>query len=399
MQTEPLLIGVDGGATKISAWEIVHNKSNSTFSLGEVNSTKSYREISGYIPDFIPVDINIQLNECDSEINCTKEEVQQAAVYVKACSLAINEIVEKTGRTTVLIGIGMPGLKTENKRGISVVANGPRMIDYSDLLESYLKSLNINLAHPVNHLGSDADYCGIGENYSQDGLFRNCANAYYLGGGTGVADAMKIDGKMVTFNNSNDWIAKTWEMKSIEGLPLERVTSVSGIQKTYAELADKTIEELTAKGIYPLQISELAKNGDDAAIKTYQVVNKNLARLLYERIVTLNKGWQNLLEFVNLDKPKLNEQHKFREKVFDTIIIGQRLGELFDDETGTDIVKKPVLSQLNNLIKNSDILPDIVKSHYQNLNDIIKTSKLREAPAIGAGIDAFLNRKIISNNG
>ena len=58
MQKEPLLIGIDGGATKVSAWEIVYNKSNSTFSLGKVNSTKSYREISGYIPDFVPVDIN-----------------------------------------------------------------------------------------------------------------------------------------------------------------------------------------------------------------------------------------------------------------------------------------------------------------------------------------------------
>ena len=392
MQTEPLLIGIDGGATKVSAWEIIYNRSNSIFSLGKINSTKSYREINGYISDFVPVDINIQLNERNSKINCTNEELQQAAVYVEACSLAIHEIVKKTGRTTVLIGIGMPGLKTEDKRGIAVVANGPRMIDYSDLLEGHLKSLNINLAYPVNHLGSDADYCGIGENYSKDGLFRDYSDAYYLGGGTGVADAMKLDGEIVTFDNSKSWIAKTWEMKNFEGLSLERITSVSGIQKTYAELAGKSIEELNTKGIYPLQISELAKNGDAAAIKTYQVVNQNLARLLYERIVTLYKGWQNLFEFVNPNKPKLNQQHTYLGKVFDTIVIGQRLGELFDYETGKEIVKKPVLSQLNSLIKNSDILPETIKLHYQDLNVIIKTSKLREAPALGAGIDAFLTK-------
>ena len=392
MQTEPLLIGIDGGATKVSAWEIVYNKSNSTFSLGKVNSTKSYRELNGYIPDFIPVDINTQLNERNSKIICNKEEQQQAAVYVEACSLAIHEIVKKTGRTTVMIGIGMPGLKTEDRRGIAVVANGPRMIDYSDLLEGKLKSLNINLAYPVNHLGSDADYCGIGENYSKDGLFRDCSDAYYLGGGTGVADAMKLDGKIVTFDNSKDWIAKTWEMKSIEGLSLERVTSVSGIQKTYAELAGKSIEELNSKDIYPLQISDLAGNGEEAAIKTYQVVNQNLARLLYERIVTLNRGWQKLFEFVNPNKPELSQQHTYLGKVFDTIIIGQRLGELFDYETGADIVKKPVLNQLNDLIQNSDILPNRVKKHYKDLNGIIKTSKLREAPALGAGIDAFLTK-------
>ena len=173
---------------------------------------------------------------------------------------------------------------------------------------------------------------------------------------------------------------------------MERVTSVSGIQKTYAELAGKSTEELTSKGIYPLQISELAKNGEEAAIKTFQVVNQNLARLLYERIVTLNKGWQNLFEFVNPNKPKLNQHHTYWGKVFDTIIIGQILGELFDYETGADVVKKPVLSQLNDLIQSSDILPETVKLHYQDLNVIIKTSKLREAPALGAGIDAFLTR-------
>ncbi|OQY04475.1 MAG: hypothetical protein B6I20_02980 [Bacteroidetes bacterium 4572_117] len=392
MQKESLLIGVDGGATKVSAWEIVYNESNSTFLLGDASSTKSYREIKGYIPDFKPVDLNIQLGERDLKKN-TPEELQQEAVYVEACALAINNIVKKTGGTNVLIGIGMPGLKTEDKRGIAVVANGPRMINYSDLLEKRLNSLDIKLAFPVNHLGSDADYCGIGENYSEDGLFRISSNAYYLGGGTGVADAMKLDGEIVTFDNAKAWMAKTWEMKSLEGLSLERITAVGGIQKTYAEIAGKSTENLNTEGIYPLQISGLAKRGEEAAKKTYQIVNRDLASLLYERIVTLNKGWQNLFEFVNPNKPKPNKQHAYLGKVFDTIIIGQRLGELFDSEDGADIVKKPVLSKLNDLIQNSDILADDVKLHYQDLNKIVKTSKLREAPALGAGIDAFLTNK------
>ncbi len=390
MQKEPLLIGVDGGATKVSAWEIVYDKSNSTFSLGNVNSTKSYREINGYIPDFIPVDINIQLNERNSKINITQEELQQASVYVEACSSVINDIVNKTGRAAVLIGIGMPGLKTEDKRGIAVVANGPRMINYSNMLEERLKSLNINLASPVNHLGSDADYCGIGENYSVDGLFWNCSNAYYLGGGTGVADAMKLNGELVTFDNSKDWIAKTWEMKSLDGISLERVTSVSGIQKTYAEIAGTSVEDLNSKKTYPIQISDLAKKEDEAAVQTFNVVNRNLSLLMYERIVTLFKGWQGLFEFANPNKPMLNKQHPFLGKVFDAIIIGQRLGDLFDYETGIEIVKEPVLKQLNDLIQNSDVLPEIAKVHYQDLNKIVKTSKLREAPALGAGVDAFL---------
>lgn len=390
MEKQPLLLGIDGGATKVSVWEIVHDKQNSIFSLGETSATKSYREIDGYIPNYKPVDIATQLSERDAEINLTADEKQQAAVYVEACALAIQELAQKCGATQVLLGIGMPGLKTTNKRGIAVVANGPRMVDYSDKLESRLKELNINLVAPIDHLGSDADYCGIGENYSDKGIFRTSTNAYYLGGGTGVADAMKLDGELVTFDNAREWMAKTWEMKSSEGLPLERVTSVSGIQLTYAEIANKLLDDLNEDGIFPLQISALAAKGDEAAVKTFEVVNSHLAKLLYERILTLNSGWHNLFEFGNPNRPKLNCEHEYAGKVFDAIVIGQRLGDLFEDENGKEIVKAPIIKLLNDSIQNSEILPDNVKLHYQNLDEIIKVSKLREAPALGAGIDAFL---------
>jgi len=266
------------------------------------------------------------------------------------------------------------------------------MIDYSNKLEKKLEALNIKLKSPISHLGSDADYCGIGENYSEDGAFRNYQNAYFLGGGTGVADAMKLDGQLVTFDAAREWMAKTWEMKSDEGLPLERVTSVSGIQLTYAGFSSQTVEELNAKEMYPLQIAKLAKEGDTAAIKTFDVVNKNLAKLLYERIVTLNKGWQNLFEFVNPNRAKLNVSHSYQGKVFDSIVIGQRLGDLFEDGNGKEIVKAPVLERLNHFIQNSEILPENVKLHYKNLDEIIQVSKLREAPALGAGVDAFLSK-------
>lgn len=393
MEKQPLLIGIDGGATKVSAWEIILNKLNSTFSLGEINSTKSYREIEGYIPDFKPVDINIQLKEREAA-KPTANEKQQEGVYVEACALAIQELAQKVGTSEVLLGIGMPGLKTANKRGIAVVANGPRMVDYSDRLEQRLTELKIKLISSVDHLGSDANYCGIGENYSDAGIFRTCKNAYYLGGGTGVADAMKLDGKLLTFDNAREWMAKTWEMKTEDGLPLERVTSVSGIQRTYAEFANKTIEELTAAAIYPLQISELAAKGNAAAIKTFEVVNSNLAKLLFERIVTLNCGWQNYFEFGNPNRTPLINEHQYLGKVFDVIVIGQRLGDLFDDKTGKEVVKKPIMQQLHNLIQDSKILSAQVKLHYKHLDEIIEISKLREAPALGAGIDAFLSKNL-----
>ena len=45
------------------------------------------------------------------------------------------------------------------------------------------------------------------------------------------------------------------------------------------------------------------------------------------------------------------------------------------------------------MVQNSELLSEPVKDSYYNLDDIIKTSKLREAPALGAGIDAFFSMK------
>lgn len=392
MNQSTLLIGIDGGASKVSAWEIVHNEAHGTFSLGKNNATKSYREIEGFVPDFTPADLNTQLRERDIVEHVPAGEKQQAAVYVEACALAILELVQKTACRNVLIGIGMPGLKTASQRGIAVVANGPRMFDYAERLEERLEALDIHLQAPVQRLGSDADYCGVGENYSEQGRFRPVQNAYYLGGGTGVADALKIDGRLLPFDQVKDWIAKTWEMKSAEGISLERITSVSGIQNTYAGFANRSVEALNDAGIYPLQIAALAKQDQQAAVKTFSVVNKNLAMLIYERIVTLFAGSKALFDFVNPQKPKLNTEHVHRGKMFDAIIIGQRLGDLFEDQNGSEIVKQPVLKMLDELIQSSADLSPEAKKHYADLPAVIQSSLLREAPALGAGIDAFLSK-------
>lgn len=389
MAKQPLLIGIDGGATKVSAWEIIHNKEHSTFSLGTRNVTRSYREEDGYVSNFKPLDVNVQLNESQAPISLTKEEKQQANVYVEACVQAIKHLSDLCGNSNVLVGIGMPGLKTADKRGISVVVNGPRMLNYADQLEQRLKEFKINLVAPVDHLGSDSDYCGIGENFAEDGRFRNCQNAYYLGGGTGVSDAMKLNGSLVSFNEASSWMAKTWEMISYEGLPLEKVTSVSGIQKMYAQYTGKSVDELTANTIYPLQISKLAAKGCSEALRTFELVNSNLARLFYERIVTLNSGWKGLFEFGN-PKRQLVEQHEFVGNVYDRMVIGQRLGDLFENKYGKKIVQIPVLKHLDELIQSSEYLPSTVKKYYKNIDEIVVVSQLREAPALGAGVDAFL---------
>jgi len=232
------IIGIDGGATKVSAWEIQYNPQTAKFALAENHSEIKYSTIPGWLEKFTPVDIKTQLSEKESQkIQATTDEEQQAAVYVEACAAAIEQITEKTANKNILIGLGMPGLKTADKRGIEVVANGPRMIHYSDMLENRLKAVNIKPIVPIHQIGSDADYCGIGENYAGEGAFVSCRNAYYLGGGTGVADALTLNNTLLPFDAAKNWIAKTWEVKSVTGKSLERYCSSNGIQSIYAELS------------------------------------------------------------------------------------------------------------------------------------------------------------------
>ena len=391
MKKNFLLLGIDGGATKVSGWEIHVDPDRQTFKLGEAQADRSYRDIPGHLPEFTPVPIPRQLKERDENaIKPTAEEEQQAAVYVEACAQVIEEIVKRTGNHQALVGLGMPGLKTPDRRGIGVVANGPRMIHYCRQLEERLQMADIRLITPIDHIGSDADYCGIGENYSDEGLFSDVVNAYYLGGGTGVADAMKLDGELVPFDATKEWMAKSWEMKADDGRSLERFASAGGIQSIYADLSGVDVAELNQKHIFPLQMAELAHQGDTVAKDTYALVVEKIARLLFERITTLYSGCQGVFEFLNPNRPALATKHEFMGKLWERIIIGQRLGEVLDSSAGKEVVRLPLIQKLQQLINSAGALDEKAKKHYRDIDNLIKTSKLREAPVIGAGIDAYL---------
>lgn len=387
-----LIIGVDGGATKVSAWQVIFDDKRRVFSLGKINAEKKYGEIAGFIDGFKPVNIQTQLAERDADnINPTADEKQQEAVYVEACALVIEEVAKLTGKQKVLVGLGMPGLKTDDKRGIAVVANGPRMINYSNMLEQRLKTADLELIAPVHHIGSDADYCGIGENYSNQGIFKECENAYYLGGGTGVADALKLKNQLLPFDAAKEWLAKTWEMQSENGKSLERFCSAGGIQSLYSELSGIDVSTLNSQQIYPLQIAEKATQDDPAAMETMKQVVSNLSKLLFSRITTLNAGWQNDFTFMNPNRPALSDTHDYKGLVFEKIILGQRLGDLYNSAQGLKTLQEPLLVQLQNMIVHSAVLDNPAIEYYKELDGIITTSRLREAPALGAGIDAFFS--------
>ncbi|MCD6441055.1 MAG: ROK family protein [Candidatus Marinimicrobia bacterium] len=397
MKGDILLIGADGGASKVNCWSIEIEESESFF-LGSFQTEKAYSEYPEYDPLFKPVDLKIQLAERESgRIKLTEKEIQQGQAYTSACADGIIEIAWKSNAVKILVGIGMPGLKTENQRGISAMANGPRIIDYADRIEKLVSEAGIELAAPIAHIGSDAYYCGLGEEYAKMGQFRNVRNSYYLGGGTGAADALKLAGRLVSLDDIKDWFVKAWEMKCPEGRSVEKYVSSRGIQSIFGEFTNQTVADLNAQSIYPPQIREKALNGDTAAQETLERVAKYLALLIYERITTLFAGWQGYFDLLNPNRSVPHTEHPYKKSVFDNIIIGQRLGNLLKESKNDHVLWNPLIQYLNMLIQESSILDEGARNHYcpagQFSEERIVISKLREAPVLGAGIDAWLNNK------
>lgn len=395
MKKQPTIIGIDGGASKISAYIIEVSEDGKSFTFGKENSIKEYHNYPDFQLDFTPVSLPTQLEQIqNNNIVLTPAEIQQSKAYYDAFRDAISDIVKLTKAENVLIGIGMPGVKTTDKRGISAMSNGPRMPYFAAEIEQRLLAANIALATPISKLGSDADYCGIGEEYAENGAFRNIENAYYLGGGTGAADALKLHGKLISFDACNDWITKTWEMCDKNGKSMEIYCSANGIQSVFSELAGIPQSELNKNKIYLEHALEFAAKDDRAAITTWQIVSEKLADLLFERITTVYGGWQNQFSFINPNKPTLISNHKYRNILLDRIVIGQRLGKLFQNPLAQKYFEEPLMNNLAELISKSKLLDERAKKHYLQSGKfntkIIIASQLREAPALGAGIEAFV---------
>jgi predicted NBD/HSP70 family sugar kinase len=383
------IIGIDGGASKASGWIIDYTLDQKSYQLSEFHKEIAYSAIPGYLTGFKPLPVATQLSQQKAkQIIPTTDEIQQGKCYIEATFQILHSLLPATSDKSLLIGIGMPGLKRPDRRGIEVIANGPRILNYCQALEDKLYQARIPLFAPIDGLGSDADYCGIGERFAAEGAFCGVQNAYYLGGGSGAADALLLKGQLIPFDQIKTWMAKTWEMKNQNDISFERYASASGLRILYNQYSGKS----ESTSIYGDEIATRVLNGDEAAKRVFKEVAENLALLLSERITTLFCGAHSILDFVNPQRQRLETVHSYRGTKLDRIVIGQRLGDLMASKAGNQALTKPLLSHLSYLLSSSDCLSEDAKHFYldgdQFRTEILVFSRLRAAPALGAGIAA-----------
>jgi len=390
---EIVLIGVDGGASKVLVHKVDILINPMRFVALKPFIEVGYNTSDSFNPKFNPIVLTRQLKEHNGgKVEQTKQELEQEAAILESFTRAIRTILGKNVAQEVLIGVGLPGLKTKDKRGISAMANGPRMPKFLNKLEKLLHKEGYKTLNPIHVIGSDADYCGLGEQWGDEGGMRGVGSAYYFGVGTGIADAMLLKVKNVPFDACKSWIGKTWEMMANEEESYEDLLSAKGIQTHYGKLTEQTREDLDLAEIFPWQIYEKALLGEEAALQVTEKTALALSELLFHRIQTLAVGAP---ETIFRDAARTLEQdHEYLGNVFERIVIGQRLGDIWEFKKFTPFLLDPVNEKLGRLI-HSSALPAEIKSRYLTKtnrlrDDLILNSELRHAPALGAAVDAYL---------
>ena len=99
-----ILIGIDGGASKVSGFIVEINQNNKNFSLSSNKAEVQYSTIKDFDPNFKPLSLQIQLSEYEhNSFNITNAERKQGSCLIEACCQVIINLVDQFDKKPVLI--------------------------------------------------------------------------------------------------------------------------------------------------------------------------------------------------------------------------------------------------------------------------------------------------------
>ena len=275
--SDDLLAGIDCGATKVMVQSGTYCSKTSKISPGSIYHELHYSDHPGWNFNFKPIPLNIQKREYQSSnISLTNEEIDQGNVMIETIVSSIKIIEDYK------IGLCFPGLKSHE--GIVVMANGPRIP---------------NLTHhinPVKNILNDSDCCVIGELKSTIGMMQDTENGIYIGGGTGIADGIILNGEILNITNTVG-VPRCWEISVSSNETVETLLSPAGIIKRYND-----------------------QNNTDVKVLADLIHKKGFNRIMDDALGAFLK----LVEVRERFFKSQNEEIK-------DIVIGQRLGKFFND--------------------------------------------------------------------
>lgn len=292
------ILGIDGGASKVFSQLYIFKDNNTVIDqLGTYECR--YEEINGHNQSFSPVSLNVQKKEMkDNTYKINNDEKTQAGIVIKAI---VKSIEYFTNDKIDHLGFCFPGIKMKEKDGISIMANGPRN-------PYMLKELNENIAKKIGlkiklkNIYDDSLSCVNGERFSPKGKLREISDAIYIGGGTGIADGILHNKKLIDLS-MNENLKKSWEIIMPNGDTIEECMSLAGLCKKWEKRKPISIELLNDLFDKASEKHEMATNIIETAGQAFQL-------LINERI--------NFFKAYG----------RFPEK----IVIGQRMGQILKKE-------------------------------------------------------------------
>lgn len=154
-----------------------------------------------------------------------------ARAWILAAADAMIEALGDGAR--MRFGMGMPGRKTDDGRGIAHALHGPVEPRFCDLLEEELERRGATLDARCIALSDDGVLGCRGELLAVDGALRGVESGYYVGGGTGLAEAFVLDGVVVPFERAPQPLVRAWRLSDGEATFEERL-SVRALNARYA---------------------------------------------------------------------------------------------------------------------------------------------------------------------
>ena len=275
--SDDLLAGIDCGATKVMVQSGAYCSKTNKVSPGSIYHELHYSDHPGWNCNFKPIPLNIQKDEYQSSnISLTDEEIDQGNVIIETIVSSIKIIEDYK------IGLCFPGLKSHE--GIVVMANGPRIPNLTHHID------------PVKNILNDSDCCVIGELKSTIGMMQDTENGIYIGGGTGIADGIILNGEILNITNTVG-VPRCWEISVSSNETVETLLSPAGIIKRYND-----------------------QNNTDVKVLADLIHKKGFNRIMDDAL----GGFLKLVEVRERFFKSQNEE-------IEDIVIGQRLGKFFND--------------------------------------------------------------------
>jgi hypothetical protein len=205
-------IGVDMGGSGARVRRVVAEN-------GEVIPGEAHREIEWPKSDWRPRLLAEQLAD-------PPDQREQAEARLRLDRL-VEAIEEVSAGSTGPVAIAAAGRRTDGDRGLAIVRNGPRIPDLLDQLERRLSTSELFLC-------SDGLAGAWGEAVGRGGGLRGVKRGLYLGGGSGLAEALLIDGTPREL--PKEW-RKAWQPAEDGGPGFEDLLAPGYINQEWARRA------------------------------------------------------------------------------------------------------------------------------------------------------------------